>query len=496
MKNKLWLGFIGLLVLIGTFAFTPPQKTSAAEQDVTITLHKLLFENGNVPDEIQNDGQTNPFLSNNYEGINGVTFAVYDISEVFYKLRNAGMTVEQAQQKLATDVSSGEPLKSVVTASANNEAGRADFVLPLKNAAGQYAVYQFVETAHPDNVKESAAPLVVVLPVYNASDQALTQIDLYPKNEQVPYTPPDVVKKISAKSKSFENGADIPYEISTTIPVDVWEYQTFTVSDTADEALTMNGEPTIQIDGKTVATATSTLAVTEHGFTVNFDPQVLNDYLGKTITIRYTMHFAGKSDQNGYPNTVTVTPGTHPQISHEVLAKTGGKTFVKVDTNDTKKTLADAAFVVKNSDGKYLVRSIDGDTWVKSSKPATDKSLYRLTSGDDGTFAINDLAYGKYQLVEVVAPKGYVLSTTAVNFTVDDSSFDTTTALNVVNKKTVPPTPLHGVPITGILKHFSQTGEAVVKSLPYLGIMIIAGTVGIWFYKRKKNSSNTQTGGK
>lgn len=489
MKNKCKLFIIGVLVITFSILGIVPQKVAAADENVTITLHKLLFENGQVPDQIQNDGLTNPFLSDNYEGVNNVTFTAYDVSDAFYKLRATGLSVEQAQKKLAIDVSSGRPIKTNATATENNVAAIARFSLPVKNDAGKYAVYRFVETAHPDNITESATPLVVVLPVFDADDQQLSSIDLYPKNEQTHYTPPTVTKKITAAQKSFGNGAEIPFEITTTIPVDIWEYQNFVVSDNAESALTLSATPAVKINGKKVAAAILSQTKTAHGFTIHFDPQVLNDYLGQTISISYAMHFAGSAEQSSYQNAVTVTPGTHPQITHEAIVKTGGKTFIKVDATNQQKNLSDAEFVVKNADGKYLVRTADGDQWVASAKATADKDLFRLISARDGTFSINDLAYGDYELLEVKAPSTYVLSKTTIHFKVSATSFKKETALKVVNKKR----PRPGIPITGLMTHLPQTGEQVVRSLPYLGIVIIAGALGIWFYKKnKKDSSHKQ----
>ncbi|MCC9079932.1 hypothetical protein LOS21_11215 [Enterococcus faecium] len=36
--------------------------------------------------------------------MNGVTFAIYDVSDEFYKLRSEGSSVEDAQRKLAQKV--------------------------------------------------------------------------------------------------------------------------------------------------------------------------------------------------------------------------------------------------------------------------------------------------------------------------------------------------------------------------------------------------------
>lgn len=140
---------------------------------------------------------------------------------------------------------------------------------------------------------------------------------------------------------------------------------------------------------------------------------------------------------------------------------TGGKKFVKTNQDGTER-LAGAKFVVKNEDGKYLaVKSEDTveaekvklanakaalDTAVKNynertnddnkdalaeeikkaqdsyneafktagtryewanAKDEAGKTIVTLASNKDGQFMIEGLAYGKYKLEEIQAPKGY-----------------------------------------------------------------------------------------
>lgn len=140
---------------------------------------------------------------------------------------------------------------------------------------------------------------------------------------------------------------------------------------------------------------------------------------------------------------------------------TGGKKFVKTSQTETER-LAGAKFVVKNAEGKYLaVKSVDTvkeeqeklakakaalDTAVKNynerkddtnkdtlaaaiktaqdnynkafktagtryewanAKDEAGKTVVTLASNKDGQFMIEGLAYGKYKLEEIEAPKGY-----------------------------------------------------------------------------------------
>lgn len=202
---------------------------------------------------------------------------------------------------------------------------------------------------------------------------------------------------------------------------------------------------------------------------------------------------------------------------------TGGKKFVKTNQDGTER-LAGAKFVVKNSEGKYLaVKSVDTvkeeqeklakakealDAAVKAynerkddtnketlaaaiktaqddynkafktagtryewadSKDEKGKTIVTLASNKDGQFMIEGLAYGKYKLEEIQAPKGYATQgdvefTIAKGETTDVNIKYVTTdkaenAKQIVNKKvTIPQTGGIGTII------FTAIGLAIMAS--------------------------------
>lgn len=154
-----------------------------------------------------------------------------------------------------------------------------------------------------------------------------------------------------------------------------------------------------------------------------------------------------------------------PKVVHH------GKKFVKLDEK-TNKRLAGAEFVVMNSEKtEYLAQKSDAETandrqeyteakaiydqyiadkdqanadkqyakvkdayeklntkyyWVKSDDPTKDTKtdkLVRLTSNDNGQFAIDGLADGKYYLKETKAPKGYAEIKEEKEFTISENSW-------------------------------------------------------------------------
>src|SRR5699024_4352736 len=118
-------------------------------------------------------------------------------TDTFYQLRRDGVSVGDAQQKIAIQgASAGNRIAEQVTQTAGNEDGIANFQLPIKDNQGRDSVYLFEEVKAPEIVKEKAANLVVALPINDADNQELATIHLYPKNEENAYPAPPFEKKI------------------------------------------------------------------------------------------------------------------------------------------------------------------------------------------------------------------------------------------------------------------------------------------------------------
>ncbi|MGC3648764.1 pilin N-terminal domain-containing protein, partial [Enterococcus faecium] len=69
-------------------------------------------------------------MPDNFQGVkalNGVTFAIYDVSDDFYKLRSEGSSVEDAQRKQAQKRDSEKILAENVTITVDEEEGIASF---------------------------------------------------------------------------------------------------------------------------------------------------------------------------------------------------------------------------------------------------------------------------------------------------------------------------------------------------------------------------------
>ena len=100
----------------------------------------------------------------------------------------------------------------------------------------------------------------------------------------------------------------------------------------------------------------------------------------------------------------------------------GRHDFMKTD--EAKKPLGGAMFKVmtKNKDGKFEPVKKDGKDYI-------------VTSADNGKFAVEDMDYGKYYLVEIKAPQGFILLSEPVEFEIKKQADDKTISVAFITNK-------------------------------------------------------------
>ena len=100
----------------------------------------------------------------------------------------------------------------------------------------------------------------------------------------------------------------------------------------------------------------------------------------------------------------------------------GRHDFMKTD--EAKKPLGGAMFKVmtKNKDGKFEPVKKDGKDYI-------------VTSADNGKFAVEDMDYGKYYLVEIKAPQGFILLSEPVEFEIKKQADDKTISVALITNK-------------------------------------------------------------
>lgn len=109
-------------------------------------------------------------------------------------------------------------------------------------------------------------------------------------------------------------------------------------------------------------------------------------------------------------------------VNSKTSTDKGRHDFMKTD--EAKKPLGGAMFKVmtKNKDGKFEPVKRDGKDYI-------------VTSADNGKFAVEDMDYGKYYLVEIKAPEGFILLSEPVEFEIKKQADDKTISIAFITNK-------------------------------------------------------------
>ena len=154
-------------------------------------------------------------------------------------------------------------------------------------------------------------------------------------------------------------------------------------------------------------------------------------------------------------------------VNSKTTTDKGRHDFMKTD--EAKKPLGGAMFKVmtKNKDGKFEPVKKDGKDYI-------------VTSADNGKFSVENMDYGKYYLVEIKAPAGFILLSEPVEFEIKKQADDKTISIAFITNKsdTITRTPGGDItrggkmPKTGDIRFFmSMIGGAIMF---FIGKWIIA----------------------
>lgn len=116
-----------------------------------------------------------------------------------------------------------------------------------------------------------------------------------------------------------------------------------------------------------------------------------------------------------------------PKTPTNPKTPTGGFNFVKIDSTKDENRLGGAKFILMKKVGSNFEKFLVNGKEVK------------LTSKDNGEFAIDGLEYGEYALKEVEAPKNHTITNELTPFTVDAAS-SSLPAKKIVNEPYTPRT--------------------------------------------------------
>ena len=490
MKNKRkWVALLTtLLCMIPLLAGVLGGGESAfAADSANVTIHKKKM------DEFPNASTENTGLEmpefDRYDGLEGVTFRAWDISEDFYadlRSRLTGNETDDQYNTIARQVMADFNLATATNATqvgadqttdANGDTTFAN--LPTKNADGTYKVYFFEEEAQP-GVEIGEYKLILMLPLKDGGRE-LTDIHLYPKNKVEGENP---VKELvdedgnplpprPAGAYDFEVGQQIHYRASFQIPSQIGDiktdgtprYEKLDFHDEVDQTgVKFEGIDRIVVDGNTVnandflVTHGTYTPLNENapwadyaGFNLSMNltgaagpatAAFLGQYAGQTIEFYYTVSFTENTPvdldiNNEFTVTMSHDGGQDDVKTNDPIDQiiTGGKKFFKHQEGESN-GLAGAEFVViKQINGvdHYLTAGPDSMTWTAVGANEDYATATKYISDANGQFEVTGLEYGDYQLREIKAPNGFQKLTDDVDFTVDKGSYNNATELQIAN---------------------------------------------------------------
>ena len=496
--KKLFSFLLALVLMVGTITPVLADTTlKPGEKMIDVNVHKILMSqeqmdaHKNKSDEAKKYDPTKgiadlkTFFGSTAKPINGVYFVAVDENDPLYKNTDAVIK--------ASDITDWATREANGMAGLTKKVNGEDGVLQLKlKSPGKYKIFEVKDKSTyvgPDKAllaKQLAVPVVLELPKHAQTPTGVADaIHVYPKNTEdtTPLKKEIKTGKVveingeKVTEQSFDKDEEHTWKITTKVPVGVKDYDIFNLEDDLEAQLSYVGKVVVKagdtelIKG-TDYTLTEPAAGAKGGklvidFKVNNSLAHLTQHEGKEITVEFvtTINEDAVMSTN-IPNKIKLhyghTPNPQEKESEKPVVYTGGKKFRKVDPSITGdedgKYLKDAQFVIRRSDGKYLVEKDGKYSWVKIDNVTTnilvsDKTgpneeplhLKKLTSDEDGFFEIKGLKYErpngtKYYLVEIVAPKDYALPTNNITdpfeFLVNDTSYlngDATVAPQDVN---------------------------------------------------------------
>ena len=495
-KKSLLQAVIAVLTLLAVFVV--PVKAVFAADDITtenvnVTINKRIWDEGKTPSDIQNTGETMDFGG---DPLNGSEFTVYNVTEKYYEL------IQNSDQKTAiaaiqADAEAVAPAYATkVAAQVTAGQGQATFGnLPVKNDAGQYNVYLFIETKTPDNitVTKRSVPIVLAMPIYkldanqNPTDVINSDIQLYPKNETAAdtkeFSNAGDFSNVTIDGQEFANvttGDTLNYKLTVNIPANIGDanaVQSFKVHDKPSDGLALV-DGTVKV-GDLVEGTDYTIIYANGGFTVelNLTSDKVKALAGQKLQLTYDMKLTAEVDPDQLQNnkaSVQINNTPEQEITPPKPVGTGGYQFVKKDAQ-TGKTLKGAEFVVANSDqSKFAVFTTNANNeYVFSKWVDTKDAATKVVSDDNGSIKVIGLVNGSYVLNETKTPSDdyVILKDGTIEFTVEHGKY-ATSELEVKN------TPKGLLPSTG--------GSGIYAFL-IIGAGMMVGAY-IWFKKSREQA--------
>ena len=356
----------------------------------------------------------------------------------------ATFNAEQIRE-FATKLAETNPLLTADGAGLTVTAKQAGTTQPVAVSGEGWYLVTDTFTKSGETTATTGTPAVVATTVNGLTDLTIvadkvtgqgniTTVGQFNAKNENPLTPPAKTAKVGnvdVDGKTVNVGDTVNFTVSATVPASAANYDVypFTITDTASKGLKVAATNTfkVQVDGQDVDsslyTVTQTGAATEAvGTTTIIRFANARTLDGKTIVVSYTGTVT-KDALTGLGGSVNnkamITTNGGASDEGKTESKTYGFQFKKIGVDNDANALADAQFVIKKKDGKFLKQDTESKAW-SSVDDQTSATVF--TSGADGLVQFKGLAAGDYTVMETKAPNGY-----AQNFKV---TFDVSIAEN------------------------------------------------------------------
>lgn len=240
------------------------------------------------------------------------------------------------------------------------------------------------------------------------------------------------------KGTAQDVGSKVDFKLISKVPaMDGYDTYTYIVNDTLSDGLTFNNDVKITINGTELIKDTDyTVTVSGQSFTITFNNFInQKENAGKDIVITYSATINEKAlTTDVETNTVNLEYSNDPNDSNSKGKTPDKKVYVydfdiQIDKWATGTSgnikLADAMFVLKNSEGKYYYwdatnKKVEWKT-VENAPDTTNKTATEIkaawealgvtvvTTDENGAAKFRGLDAGIYYLKEIAAPAGYNL---------------------------------------------------------------------------------------
>lgn len=514
MKKLKSILFSLVFLLSFLVPFALGSETKADDVKTTVNVHKILMSKEKM-DSHNSDKKYDPLTGiTNIADFFGDTGAK-EIANVYFVAVKTGDntsgilkdgTLDESRIDEYVRAKTGEGLVVAGLTQANG--------LGLTLNDGDWVIYEvkskstYVGAGKELLAEQKAVPVRITLP-YISSNGRASAINVYPKNTQDKPNIDKFVGEENNKKLSAGIGEEVEWLITSTLPSNISDYKKYTFTDALPNTLQyVANSLTITLDGAVYQNANATITEpsdsNSNTLTVSFNNHMANlsSAGGKKLVIKFKTRIKDTATMNtDIVNNASLNYSHSPNVDGETITLpedptdppggdpnrprvyTGGKKFVKVDSVTETKTLSGAEFLVKNGDGKYLVRKDGVSSWVEADSIDAAKQIdgiVKLTSGGNGEFEITGLKYGNkegvggagsttYKLVEIKAPDGYALMGSDISFTVDKDSYNGADAVLKVKNTTIT---------------IPQTGGIGTVVFTVVGLSLI--TISVIAIRRKK----------